>query len=93
MKNKCFTVVLYPKITLTDKDFPASISPNKLFDSFIKHSFPFNPFALRMAKTPLSFGHSECNRVKNNPENLDLPCKTDPDFRSYNKKYSKCHFP
>ena len=24
-----------------------------------------NPFALRMAKTPLSFGHSEYNRVKN----------------------------
>ena len=23
-----------------------------------------NPIALRMAKTPLSFGHSECNRVK-----------------------------
>ena len=23
-----------------------------------------NPVALRMAKTPLSFGHSECNRVK-----------------------------
>ena len=24
-----------------------------------------NPIALRMAKTPLSFDHSECNRVKN----------------------------
>ena len=24
----------------------------------------YNPIALRMAKTPLSFGHSECNRVK-----------------------------
>ena len=24
-----------------------------------------NPIALRMAKTLLSFGHSECNRVKN----------------------------
>ena len=25
----------------------------------------FNPIALRMAKTLWSFGHSECNRVKN----------------------------
>ena len=24
----------------------------------------FNPVAFRMAKTPLSFGHFECNRVK-----------------------------
>ena len=24
----------------------------------------FNPIALKMAKTPLSFGHSECNRIK-----------------------------
>ena len=24
----------------------------------------FNPTALRTAKTPSSFGHSECNRVK-----------------------------
>ena len=23
----------------------------------------FNPIALKMAKTPLSFGHSECSRV------------------------------
>ena len=28
------------------------------------HPPVFNPIALRMAKTPLSFGHSECNRVK-----------------------------
>ena len=27
-------------------------------------SFSINPFALRMAKTPQSFGHFECNRVK-----------------------------
>ena len=26
--------------------------------------FPYNPTALRMAKTPLSFGHFECNWVK-----------------------------
>ena len=30
-----------------------------------KMLFPFiNPVALSMAKTPQSFGHSECNRVK-----------------------------
>ena len=28
-----------------------------------------NPIAFRMAKTPLSFGHSECNRVKNSDSN------------------------
>ena len=27
------------------------------------HNPPFNPVALRMAKTLPSFGHSECNRV------------------------------
>ena len=26
--------------------------------------FPFNPIALRMAKTLWSFGHYECNRIK-----------------------------
>ena len=34
-----------------------------------------NPIALRMAKTLLSFGHSECNRVKKydlNCDNLNL---------------------
>ena len=27
------------------------------------YAFSFNPVALRMAKTPFSFGRSECNRV------------------------------
>ena len=31
----------------------------------------FNSIALRMAKTPQSFGHSECNRINN--ENTCLP--------------------
>ena len=31
---------------------------------FIVVKSHINPIALRMAKTPLSFGHSECNRVK-----------------------------
>ena len=30
----------------------------------IHNKVQINPIALRMAKTPLSFGHSECNRVK-----------------------------
>ena len=30
----------------------------------------FNPFALRMAKTSLSVGHFECNRVKSHENNL-----------------------
>ena len=30
----------------------------------INRNYVFNPIALRMAKTPQSFGHSECNRVK-----------------------------
>ena len=29
-----------------------------------KQNLLVNPIALRMAKTLLSFGHSECNRVK-----------------------------
>ena len=29
-----------------------------------KKKSQFNPIALRMAKTPLSFGHSGCNRIK-----------------------------
>ena len=32
-----------------------------LSESIFTH---FNPIALRMAKTPYSFGHSECNRIK-----------------------------
>ena len=28
------------------------------------HFAPFNPIALRTAKTPQSFGRSECNRAK-----------------------------
>ena len=30
------------------------------------YPFTCNPIALRMAKTPKSFGRSECNRVKGN---------------------------
>ena len=30
----------------------------------VQISIDINPIALRMAKTPLSFGHSECNRAK-----------------------------
>ena len=30
-----------------------------------------NPIALRMAKTPESFGHSECNRVKDKYSNVN----------------------
>ena len=37
-----------------------------LKQSKLKHIFAFNPTALRMAKTPLSFGCSECNRIKKN---------------------------
>ena len=32
--------------------------------SFFSLPVTFNPIALRMAKTLWSFGHSECNRVK-----------------------------
>ena len=32
--------------------------------SMCGHLLKFNPTALRMAKTQLSFGHSECSRVK-----------------------------
>ena len=35
-------------------------------DKLSKCSQSFKPTALRLAKTLLSFGHSECNRVKNN---------------------------
>ena len=39
-----------------------------LWDLFCMKGNPsclyFNPNAFRMAKTPLSFGHSDCNRVK-----------------------------
>ena len=35
----------------------------KIFTLSIKHQI--NPIAFRMAKTLWSFGHSECNRVKN----------------------------
>ena len=30
----------------------------------IAELLPLNPIALKTAKTPYSFGHSECNRVK-----------------------------
>ena len=31
---------------------------------FISGTISVNPIALRMAKTPKSFGHSECNTIK-----------------------------
>ena len=40
----------------------------KLGKSF-KPNCGFNPIAVRMAKTPLGVGHSECSRVKQNKIN------------------------
>ena len=38
-------------------------------------SISFNSIALRMAKTPLSFGHSECSRVKGGLKSLEASCR------------------
>ena len=54
-------------------------------------NIPFNPIALRMAKTPNRFSRSECNRVKfsykmdgsfpsNTPKNLTPSYKRDLNF-------------
>ena len=46
----------------------------------------FNPIALRMAKTPLSFGHSECSRVKYHSEPLiSEPQYSAVVYQSYNE--------
>ena len=39
--------------------------------ALMKFPQAFNPIALRMAKTPLSFGHSECIRIKRTEHYLD----------------------
>lgn len=36
---------------------------NNILDGRLQHYSLFNPIALSMAKTPQSFGHSECNRI------------------------------
>ena len=36
----------------------------KMYCKITKTTMVLNPIALRMAKTPWSFGHSECNRIK-----------------------------
>ena len=46
------------------RQLPSLIKVFPVFPSLDPY-LPFNPFALRMAKTPQSFGHSKCNRVFN----------------------------
>ena len=49
----------------------------------------FNPIALRIAKTPKSFGCSECNRVKptsGEPEFRGERCRTCPPLHSHPHK-------
>ena len=50
--------------------------------------FLLNPIALRMAKTPGSFDHSECSSVKE-PQKLDPPYKRDHDFLGLTPSYSR----
>ena len=52
------------------RQLPSLIEVFPVFPSLDPY-LPFNPFALRMAKTPQSFGHSKCNRVKCTVKNSD----------------------